>query len=41
MQIAFETLQQQFMPFSGTVTKIGLAKTNPYKDILVFELEEK
>ena len=38
MKIAFEVLQNQFGPFKGTVTKIGLAKTNPYRDIVVFEL---
>ena len=38
MKIAFEVLQNQFSPFKGTVTKIGLAKTNPYRDIAVFEL---
>lgn len=39
MRIAFETLQKQFGPFSGTVTKIGLARTNPHRDIAVFELK--
>ena len=38
MRTAFEVLQNQFGPFKGTVTKIGLAKTNPYRDIAVFEL---
>ena len=38
MKIAFEVLHNQFGPFKGTVTKIGLAKTNPYRDIAVFEL---
>ena len=41
MRTAFETLQKQFAPFSGTVTKIGLARTNPHRDIAVFELTEK
>lgn len=36
---AFETMQKQFGVFSGTVTKIGLAKTNPHRDIAVFELK--
>ena len=40
MRVAFEVLQNQFGPFEGTITKIGLAKTNPYKDIAVFELKE-
>ena len=38
MQIAFETLQKQFGVFSGTVKKIGLAKTNPHRDIIVLDL---
>lgn len=40
MRTAFETLQKQFAPFSGTVTKIGLARTNPHRDIAVFEFTE-
>ena len=39
MLSAFETMQKQFSPFSGTVTKIGLAKTNPHRDIFVYELK--
>lgn len=39
MRIAFETLQKHFVPFSGTVTKIGLARTNPHTDIMIFELK--
>lgn len=38
MQIAFEVLQHQFGPFSGKITKLGLAKTNPYEDIITYEL---
>jgi 2'-5' RNA ligase len=41
MRLAFEVLQNQFGPFIGTVTKIGLAKTNPYRDISVFELSDR
>ena len=39
MKIAFETMQHQFGVFKGTVTKIGLAKTNPYEDIRIWELQ--
>ena len=35
MQIAFEILQKNFAMFRGRVTKIGLAKTNPYQDIFL------
>ena len=38
MHIAFETLQKNFSMFSGRVTKIGLAKTNPYQDIFLKNL---
>lgn len=40
MRIAFETLQKQFGVFSGTVTKIGIARTNPHRDIKVLELKK-
>ena len=33
MVLAFQVLQNQFGPFSGQITKIGLAKTNPYRDL--------
>ena len=36
---AVEVLQNQFGPFVGKVTKIGLASTNPYCDLAVYELE--
>jgi 2'-5' RNA ligase len=35
----YEVLQNQFAPFSGEVTKIGIAKTNPHRDIRVWELK--
>ena len=38
MSKAFEVLQNQFGVFSGQVTKIGLAKTNPYEELCIFEL---
>lgn len=39
MRIAFEIMQEGFAPFDGTVTGIGLAKTNPHEDILRIELK--
>lgn len=39
MQLAFQTLQKHFAPFKGTITKIGLAKTNPHRDIALFDLK--
>lgn len=38
MKIAFNVMQNQFGAFEGKVTKIGLAKTNPYYDIITYEL---
>ncbi len=35
---AFAVMQNQFGPFCGKVTKIGLAKTNPYTDLEVINL---
>jgi hypothetical protein len=38
MRKGFEVLQKSFGPFSGEVVRIGLAKTNPYRDIATWEL---
>lgn len=35
---AFQVLQHQFGTFSGQITQIGLAKTNPYENIAIFGL---
>ena len=40
MKAAFESLQNSFGMFSGEVVKIGLAKTNPYRDIVNWNLEK-
>lgn len=37
MREGFAVLQNSFGMFSGEVVKIGLAKTNPYEDIAVWE----
>ena len=37
---AFEVLQNQFVPIDGEVVRIGVAKTNPHRDIKVWELEK-
>ena len=33
-------LQEQFGVFSGEIVKIGLARTNPYEDLICVELNE-
>lgn len=40
MQIAFQVLQHQFGPFEGKIMRLGLAKTNPYEDIVTYNLSE-
>ena len=35
----FEVMQKQFGPFEGQAVKVGLSKTNPYKDIGISELK--
>ena len=40
MLTAFETVQKRFTPFEGTVTRIGIAKTYPHRDLRVWELGE-
>lgn len=39
LAVAFGVMQNQFGPFGGKVTKIGLAKTNPYTDLEVINLK--
>lgn len=41
MRTAFYVLQHQFGMFSGQVTHIGLAKTNPYENLAVFDLKQR
>ena len=36
--LAFEELEKNFNIFNGSVTKIGLSKTNPYEDIKLWDL---
>ena len=38
MQKAFSELLQHFTPINGTVTRIGIAKTNPHRDLKIWEL---
>ena len=40
MQGAFTILQENFGVFESAVTKIGLARTNPHRDIRVYSLKE-
>ena len=35
---AFEVMRDNFVPFEAAVTQIGLAKVNPYEDIVKIDL---
>lgn len=37
---AFEILQNSFVPIEGKVVRIGVAKTNPHRDIKMWEINE-
>lgn len=39
MKTGFEVLQNSFGMFSGEAIRIGLAKTNPYEDIVTWKVE--
>lgn len=39
MQAAIGAMIDGFSPIKGRVTKIGLAKVNPHRDVLMFDLE--
>lgn len=39
MAEAHQILQQYFVPMEGRVTRIGVARTNPHRDIRVWELD--
>lgn len=38
MRTAFRVMQEQFAVFDGRVTEIGLAKTNPHRDLIRIKL---
>lgn len=39
MKIAFSVLQEQFKMFEGRAVSVGLAQTNPYRDICTYSLK--
>lgn len=40
MRVAFEVLQTSFGVMEGNVVRIGLAKTNPYREVASWKLKE-
>ena len=41
LMLAFQELEKSFTIFSGTVTRIELTKTNPYEEIITWDLDNK
>lgn len=41
LMLAFQELERNFTIFNGMITKIALSKTNPLRDIIVWELKNK
>ena len=41
MLLAFREMQKRFVSLEGMVTRIGIAKTNPHRDLKVWKLREK
>ncbi|MDO5516159.1 MAG: 2'-5' RNA ligase family protein [Clostridium sp.] len=39
--MAFQELVKEFTIFNGTVTRIGLSKTNPLRDVAVWKLDDR
>lgn len=39
MAKAFSVMQENFVPFTATVTRIGLAKVNPHQDVAELEMK--
>ena len=40
MKKAFEVMRSQFAPFQGNVAKVGLAQTNPYRELITLQLKK-
>lgn len=38
LMLAFEELEKHFSMFGGRITRIALSKTNPYEDIIVWDI---
>ena len=41
MQMAFSVMQESFAPFEATITEIGLARVNPHRDVVRWELKQQ
>lgn len=41
MQKAFAVMQECFVPFTGKIVSMGLAKTNPHEDVMCITLKEE
>ena len=41
MQMAFSVMQESFLPFEAAITEIGLARVNPHRDVVRWELKQQ
>ena len=41
MQMAFSVMQESFVPFEAAITEIGLARVNPHRDVVRWELKQQ
>ncbi len=41
MQMAFSVMQESFVPFEAAITEIGLARVNPHRDVVRWELRQQ
>ena len=41
MQMAFSVMQESFVSFEAAITEIGLARVNPHRDVVRWELKQQ
>ena len=41
MKMAFSIMQESFVPFEAAITEIGLARVNPHRDVVRWELKQQ
>lgn len=41
MKMAFSVMQESFVPFEAAITEIGLARVNPHRDVVRWELKQQ
>ena len=41
LPISFSVMQESFVPFEAAITEIGLARVNPHRDVVRWELKQQ